>query len=247
MKDVSEIIACVVDYGTFICLADRISQDYEKTYFYSPIETEYRDVKKCVIGDGLTRKGHRIERLDEFITPEIIKEVDLFIFPDIGWGGAQRYLRDVCKKAVWGSFDLYDFELYRTRFLELLKKHGLPVIPFKKIVGLSKLADYLKDTERKWVKINRYRENMETWFHLDWEHSQRKMEELAVEFGGVKELIVFVVQDDIEGDEIGYDGWCVDGWFPDESFQGYEGKNELYLGSRLLYEDLPEEITFINE
>jgi hypothetical protein len=89
---------------------------------------------------------------------------------------------------------------------------------------------------------------METWHHIDWDHSQRMLEYLAVEFGGVKELPTWVVQDAIETDvEIGYDGWTVDGLYPESSYQGYEKKNELYLGSNLLYNELPEEIRYVNE
>jgi hypothetical protein len=247
MKEVSEITACVVDYGTFISLADRLSMDYKKVYYYSPNESEYRDVNECVLGDGLTREGHRIERIDEFITPEIIQETDLFIFPDIGWGGTQRYLRSI-GKAVWGAMGADELELYRTRFLALMKKLDLPVVPFVKIVGLTALAEHLKTVKDKWIKVNVFRENMETWHHQDWDHSQRILEKLAVKFGGVKELPVFVVQDDIETDlEVGYDGWTVDGEYPDASFQGYEKKNELYLGAKMLYKDLPEEIRVVND
>lgn len=71
---------------------------------------------------------------------------------------------------------------------------------------------------------------------------------MAVIFGGAKEQVTFVVQDEIESDmELGYDGWTVDGKFPAKSFQGYEKKNELYLGSLLASKDLPKEITYINE
>lgn len=47
--------------------------------------------------------------------------------------------------------------------------------------------------------------------------------------------------------ECGYDGWCVDGKYPSKSFQGYEKKNELYLGSLLDAKNIPEEITFVND
>ena len=168
-------------------------------------------------------------------------------FPDIGWGGTQRLLRSD-GKAVWGSMGADDFELYRTRFLKLLKELNLPIINSVTIVGLTKLAEYLKTVKNKWVKINRFRENMETWHHRDWPHTERILDDLAVQFGGVKNLVVFVVQDDIESDlEVGYDGWTVDGQFPESSFQGYEKKNELYLGARTRYVDLPDEIKMVNE
>lgn len=247
MKGVSEITACVVDYGTFESLAVKLGETMGKVYFYSPNEDEYREITRCTIGVGIDDDQHRVTRVDEFMSPRVVNETDLFIFPDIGWGETQSYLRSI-GKAVWGSMGADNLELYRTRFLDLLKRVGLPIVPSKQIVGMTSLAEYLKDVKNKWVKINRFRNNMETWHHIDWQHSERMLEHLAVEFGATKELVVFVVQDDIESDlEIGYDGWTVDGQYPDSSYQGYEKKNELYLGSQTKYTDLPEEIRFVNE
>ena len=243
MKPVEDVVACVVDYGTFICLAEKLSETCKKVYYHTPVDDEYRDAKDCVIGDGI--KG--ITRADELVTPEMIAQVDLWVFPDIGWGGLQRYLRSI-GKSVWGSMGADGLEQYRTKFYDLIKSMGMPVVKYEKIKGLTNLALYLKDHDDKWVKINRFRQNMETWHHVDWDHSQRMLEHLAMEFGGVKELITFVVMDPIETDlEVGYDGWCINGEYPDACFQGYEKKNELYLGSLLPYHDLPEAIKYVNE
>src|SRR5208282_1564590 len=57
-----------------------------------------------------------------------------------------------------------------------------------------------------------------------------------------------LVQDNLPTDiEIGYDGWSVDGRFPKQTFQGYEKKNELYLGSMLDYDKLPKQVIEVNE
>lgn len=246
MKPIGEVTALVADYGTFIDLAQALSRDCKKVYYHSPTDAEYRDFHDCVIGVGVPG----IERVEEIIDPEIMAEVDLFVFPDIGWGGTQRYLRSV-GKAVWGSMGASDLELYRTRFLKTIAKLGLEVVPYKVVKGVEALASLLREVKRKWIKINRYRENMETWFHLDWEHSADYVRELWVAFGDAP--VVFVVQDEIAGNpdspvlEIGYDGATVDGEFPCCSFQGYEKKNELYLGSLLDYKDLPKVVCEVND
>jgi hypothetical protein len=184
--------------------------------------------------------------------PAVFETIDLFIFPDIGYGGLQRYLRSV-GKAVWGSMGASDIELYRTRFIALLDKLGLEHVNSVKINGVAALAEHLKKVERKWVKINRYRGNMETWFHLNWDSSARRLEKMAVTFGGMADYVVFIVQDEIVGSEdepvveIGYDGWTVDGEYPESSFQGYEAKNELYLGSLRPYSKLPAQVRAVNE
>lgn len=243
MKPLEEVVACVWDYGTFVSLAETLAKTYAKVYYYSPFESEYRCLSTCVIGDGLDK----VVRLDEPLHPDVLDEISLHVFPDIGFNGAQAHLRSL-GKAVWGSNGASDWELYRTRFLKMLEDLGLPVAPYKVVRGVSELSAHLKTVENKHVKINRYRENMETWHHQTYATSQGELDRLSGEFGGLKERPVFIVQDNIESDiEVGYDGWTVDGEFPEESFQGYEKKNELYIGSLTKYEKLPEAVRFINE
>lgn len=243
IKPIEDVVCAVLDFGTFIDVAVMMSKICKKTYYHSPINNEFLDVKKCVLGTGIPD----ITRLDGFMHPDIVKEVDLWICPDIGYDDIQAYLKSIGKK-VWGSNGAEFIELYRTTFIKLIKKLGLPSVPTVRIEGLKNLADYLKTVTNKWIKVNRYRENMETWKHLDYDHSIPKLNHLAEEFGGVQEKIVFVVQNEISTDiEIGYDGWSVYGEFPDSSFQGYEKKNELYLGSLLDYDKLPDAVRTVNE
>ena len=243
MKPVSQVNAVVVDYGSFISLADKLAETMASVSYYRPHEEEFLCVADCCKGDGLDK----VVRIEDFFDPQFIAEIDLFVFPDIGYGGLQRYLRSI-GKAVWGSMGADELELYRTRFIKTVKEMGLPVIHTETVRGLAKLREYLKTVKDKWVKINKYRANMETWHHLDFEHSRPELDRLAAEFGGLQDHVVFVVQDVIETDvEIGYDGWCVDGQFPAESFQGYEKKNELYLGSLLAADKLPKEVQRINK
>lgn len=242
MKQVEEVTACVVDYGTFLSVAEKLAETMQRVYYHSPFQTEYQDVRNCVKGGGLDL----VQRLDEFLDPDVLDTIDLFVFPDIGFGGLQRHLRSI-GKAVWGHMGADELELFRAKFLDVLDEVGLPKVHSEKIKGLTALAAYLKENEKKWVKINRFRGNMETWHHRSYPYSERKLDSLAVTFGGAKDQVVFIVQDEIESDmECGYDGWCVDGEFPESSFQGYEAKNELYLGSVISQADLPDEIKDVN-
>jgi len=243
MKSVEEVTAVVADFGTFISVAEKLAETMAKVYYYSPCEQEYVDIRDCVLGNGLAK----VQRLDNLLDPDTLPEIDLFVFPDIGFGGLQRYLRSI-GKAVWGNLGASELELYRTHFLEVLHDVGLPVVPSVTVVGLSALAKHLKTVKNKWIKVDCFRGNMETWHHVDFDHSERTLDGLAVIFGGAKEKVTFVVQDDLKTEiECGYDGWCIDGRFPTATFQGYEKKNELYLGSLLQAEDLPDELKMVNE
>jgi hypothetical protein len=242
-KSVEEVVACVVDYGTFTALAEKLAETMKTVYYSSPVEKEYQNIIDASTGEGLPK----VIKLDDFFDPDIFRTIDLFVFPDIGYGGLQRYLRSI-GKAVWGSNGAHELELERDLFLDVLKEAGLDLVKSEVIHGLTALGKHLKTVKNKWIKINRFRENMETWHHVDYEHSIRKLESLAVVFGGAKEQVTFVVQDTIKSDvECGYDGWCVDGEYPTKSFQGYEKKNELYLGTWLYDSELPKEIAFVND
>lgn len=242
----------IQDAGSFLPLAQMFSKVARKTTYYSPMDQEFLGIERCVIGDGFDG----FEREDEYLDPDFIKSVQLWVFPDQGYGGFQRYLRSI-GKLVWGSMGASELELYRTRFLKVLNEVGLPVVHSVAIRGLTKLAEHLKSVENKWVKINRYRDNMETWHHQDYDHSERELERLSLCFGPLKEHVTFVVQDAIDGTpdepviEAGYDGWCIErdgvAQFPKTSFQGVEKKNQLYLGSQLDYDELPEQIKIVNE
>lgn len=243
MKDIKELVCTVVDFGSFESLAEKLAESYGKVYYHTALEREFRNLHDAVIGYGIPN----IEKVESFMDPDLVKETDLYVFPDIGYGGEQRYLRSI-GKPVWGSNGGDELERLRTRFVDTVKKLGLPMVHSEKIRGLSALSEYLKDKKNLWVKINEFRDNMETWHHQDWLHSLPTIRSLYVLFGGASELVWFVVQDALDGaTEIGYDGLSVDGWFPDSSYQGYEKKNELYLGAMTPYDKLPEEIRMVNE
>ena len=243
MKPIEDVTACVSISARLLASLKSSRRRARRSTTTRRCEAEYRDISDFMRGYGLDN----VEKIDEFLNPKILDSVDLFVFPDIGYGDMQRHLRRI-GKAVWGHMGATTLELYRDQFLEILEGVGLPTIPSKTIVGLSALREHLKTVEDKWIKVNCFRANSETWHHLDYEHSEDYLDDLAVIFGGAKEIVLFVVQDNLKSDmEIGYDGWCIDGQFPQSSFQGYEKKNELYLGSELSYEDLPDEIKTVNE
>jgi hypothetical protein len=200
LKDIKDVVACVCDYGTFISVAEKLGEKMKKVYYYSPYESEYENSKEALQGTGLDN----VERLDEFMDPDVFDTIDLFIFPDIGFNDLQKHLRSI-GKTVWGSMGASELELTRDLFLEKVKSVGLPVIPYKKIVGLDALSIYLRGAKDKWIKINRYRENMETWHHIDYEHSKRRLDHFNVIFGPIRNELVFIVQDNIKSEVECYD------------------------------------------
>lgn len=241
-KELPDVTATVVDFGTFLPLACRLAETFGTVNYYHPNESEYRELQKAIEGYGIPR----VNLLRSFIDIDLIEKTDLLVFPDIGYGPEQRYLRSLGKR-VWGSMGASDLELFRARFLETVKSCGLPVASYVKKRGLTELVEYLKTVKRKWVKITEWRGDAETFFHLDYEHTRPWLWDKWVKWGPVAELVQFVVQDEItDCQEIGYDGWNIDGEYPASAYAGYEKKNELYLGSKRDYRHLPNEVQEVN-
>jgi len=242
LKESKSITACVIDHGLFAPLAQKLGEQYKRVLYYSPWEEGFPLLNKCIIGDGYPE----IERCDDFWP--LLGEIDLFIFPDIQHSGLQLHLESL-GKAVWGSHTGDSLELSREKFHRTLEEIGLDCPKWRAIKGLTKLRDFLKANEDKYVKISKYRGLMETWHHATYRESEPMLDMLAVKLGPAKEHIPFIVTDPVDTDiEIGFDGYCVDGKFPKVAIGGgVEIKDSGYLCGIQNYEDMPEEVTDINE
>ena len=130
MKSVEEVTACVADYGTFISVAEKLGERMKKVYYYGLTESEYHDIRETIIGTGLPN----VERIDDPLGPEVLDSIDLFVFPDIGYGGLQRHLRSI-GKAVWGHMGATNLEIYRDDFIEVFKEVSLPTIHSETVGG----------------------------------------------------------------------------------------------------------------
>lgn len=237
MKPLSDITACVVDHGLFLPVAHRLAQEYKRVLYHTPNEEGFPTINKCIIGDGFPD----IEKCDDIWS--VKNEVDLWVFPDIGFSGLQLELESQ-GRSVWGSRRADTLEVFRQKFHRVLKDTGLPVPEFVVIKGLNALRDHLRNEEDKYLKISRYRGSMETCHWRSWELDEVMLDMLAVRFGPAKELIPFMVFDNIETDlEIGSDTYCVDGEWPSLMLNGLEHKDQGYLSAVTKKEDMPKQLT----
>lgn len=238
MKETNQITACVCDNpgGLFLPLALKLAQSYKRVFYQTPCEEGFSTVNKASVGKGFDN----LVRVRDVWS--IKRECDLFIFPDIEHSGLQLELEEQ-GYAVWGSRKGDELELNRKLFLEVLKDHGLDVPNYVICNGLTQLRDYLLDAEDKYVKISRYRGSMETWHWRDSSLDEGRLCELGVRFGPVKDLIPFIVLDNIDTPlEIGGDTYCIDGQWPSLMLHGDEWKDEGYIGAVTKRQDMPDQI-----
>jgi hypothetical protein len=245
MKDVTELSVLVCDHGLFFPWADMLSRTFRKTYYASPEECSFPTIGACTIGDGF----ENVERAGDPVNaiPRLINEVDLFIFPDIGYADAQTYLESI-GKPVWGSRHGDNLEVYRDYFMDAIQRVELPVAPHERVVGLDDLTKFLKDREHQYIKVSKFRGTFETFHWVNWDASYLELAKWTTKFGPFGSKIKFMVFDPIDADvEDGYDGYCVDGQYPEKSIYGFENKDKGYLCEIRDYKKLPQQIRQVSE
>jgi hypothetical protein len=139
-------------------------------------------------------------------------------------------------------------ELDRVKAKEIMAKGGVPIGPYKEIVGISALRKFLKANDNQFVKIDATRGDMETFHAPTYVRIEPRLDELEHSLGAQADIKRFVVEagidDAIEG---GYDGYSIDGKFPKMAITGIEVKDRAYLGRIMPYRQMPEQVIKVNE
>jgi hypothetical protein len=242
MKELSDVTFCVVDSGLFLPLAFCLAEQAKRVIYWNRDARSFPSVKQACIGDGF-------DNIDVHNSPFLPNpdEVDAFVFPDVGSADLQKQLIEM-DKPVWGSRYGDSLELDREYLMEVLKDVGLDVPKFEVVEGWTELCKHLMDKEDKYVKISRFRGDMETTHWRSYALDEQWLYWLATNFGSVKEQIRFLVFDSIETDlEIGGDTYCVDGKWPSLMLNGLEWKDKSYFSAVTKHEDMPEQIQEIIE
>lgn len=231
----------VLDNGLFVETAVTLSKYFGKVYYWSPWVNAFPKSNSRLIGTGIPG----VTRINDYW--DVYDEVDLWVFPDIYMGGLQLHLEEQGKR-VWGSRKGDELELFRKESKEYLKKMGLAIGKYVPLKGLQALRDYLKKNNEQWVKISTTRGDMESFYSKNYKLIEPRLDELEYILGAKKKVMEFLSEDAIpDAVEIGYDGFCVDGVFPDQSMCGIEIKDMSYIGYFKDYKDMPKQILDVNE
>jgi hypothetical protein len=219
-----------------------LTEYFGRVLYYCPFKSGFPKSQQFAIGTGLSG----VERVIDFW--DHVDEADIFFFPDVYDGDLQEYLRGL-GKLVWGSGKGEELELYRWQTKMALKKDfHLPVQPVERIIGIEDLREYLKENEDKYVKISMLRGDFETFHHVNYQLSEPLLDEIEAKIGPYKFFKEFIVEDAInDAIEIGYDGFTIDGQFPNVAIQGYEMKDVSYIGAITPYAKLPKQLKEVNE
>lgn len=241
MKSVSEVTACVVDGGLFLPFARRLAEGCKRVIFYNPDRRPFPSIKQGTIGDGFADIEHTLDFW------KLLDEIDLVCFPDIGNAGLQAHLESI-GKAVWGSRSGDSIEIRRQYFMNMLKELGLDTPEYHVIHGLGELRNFIQDKKDQYIKISRWRGDMETTHWRNREMDWGWLDRMAVTLGPMGEHLTFLVFPAIETPlEIGGDTYFIDGQWPDIMLNGLEHKDTTYFSAVTPRTEMPDQIQDILE
>lgn len=237
----SDASLLVIDHGLFLSLAIKLIPDFKRVLYYSPWEKGFPILNDCVIGDGF----EGIQRVEDIW--DEMADIDIVMFPDLQHSGLQKHLESIGKR-VWGSRNGDDLELKRMLLKKTQEEVGLATPEHKAIRGLDELRDFLKREKDVFVKISKYRGIMESFHHIDYDHSLPLLDNLAVQLGPLQNEFPFVVEWPIEATvEVGYDGFSIDGHYPNIGIQGIEQKDKGLIAVVQDYDELPVQVRAVND
>jgi hypothetical protein len=230
----------IADHGLFMELAPRLAREFGEVKLFLPWMSGYPKAAPAYVGRGI--KG--VERVEEF-WPHV-PDADLVVFPDLYFADWQDVVARRFNKPVWGHRGAECLELDRWGARQLQHDLGIDAPRTKHIIGIDDLSEYLSDVEDKWVKTSCFRGDGETWRHDTWHTTSIRLDAFRNRVGALADLYEFIVEDNVDGIEVGYDGFTVRGDWPEASYWGFEVKDQGYIGKFSPYSELPKPIRDIN-
>lgn len=235
----------VIDLGLFTCVAEKLAEDFGKVYYHSPWTEAFPRSSSMLLGSGL--KG--VERCDYW--EEAVEKSDLIVFPDAMLGPLQVLLEGAGKR-VWGGRMAEELELYRDSAKKHMKSLGINVGPYEVVVGVDRLREYLKEHENVVFKMSFTRGDMESVPRAGKKSKNYPLvkdfiDDMESRMGPRAKHAEFIIEEMIpDAVEIAYDGYTVDGTYPDTVMWGVEVKSRCYVGHCVPYAEMPSQIVETN-
>ena len=233
---------CIVDNGLFVSFARKIAPAFGRALYHKPFQNAFPTTNDLAPGRGF-------DELEWCEQPLLIADdIDLWVFLDLFQSGLQVFLREHGAR-VWGAGIGEDMELHRWEFKEHLKSLGLPVQHCEHVFGMDELRKCLKAVKKDvYVKTSYVRGDFETFKCDNYELIEPRLDQLAYKLGVKKDAYEFIVEDAIpDAVEIGYDGFTIDGQFPEVGMMAYEVKDAGMIGVVKPYEQLADPVKLINK
>lgn len=232
----------VYDYGTFIYFAQALAKFFKKVYYYTPWKGSFPTAEKAMIGEGIDGiENLKPRKRKGFFDLIREKSIDLVVFPDVGDGDMAEMIRAM-GIPVFSMGKSEILEMNRGFFKKKLKEVGLPTTPYDEIQGTEVLRTAFKDQKNRnrIAKLSYFRGLMETFELKNYNHVKSRMNYLAHHAGAYGSQIDIILEDKIEGVEVGTD-WSITtpGWF-ERGMYGLEVKGSGYVSKVIDFKNMPK-------
>jgi len=208
------------DVGPAVDHALRLVKDGNRVLYFTEWADSSPKFNKYVPGlgyEGLTKVKNFFNFVDK---------VDCVCFFYIGRGDLCSWLRGegyTCFGAGMGE----RLEKSRSWAKKIQKEIGLPVQSYKLINGVDNVISYLKKNPGKYIKLDIFRGDLETFFAEDAESAEAILNPMKVKLGPYADSFEFMVEDKVQ-DVVVETGW--DLFFNGRNFLKPYLWNYLYRG-----------------
>lgn len=218
----------IYDFGLFFEHARRLAQDGHNVRYFTPFFGAYPKFEQYAPGLGFKDEG--VEKVMTFF--DNVDWANLIVFFDVGTGDIADYLRQQNPgKAIFGSSLKGDrLENNRDFTRKIQEKIGLPVQESEVIKGIPKLREYLKKHPEKYVKLDIFRGDMDSFEAKSYSQVEGYLDQLEVALGPFNEIYNFLVEDKIDGEEPGFDLYFNGKNWLKPMLWGIEQSKESYIG-----------------
>lgn len=215
----------VPDYGLALEHAIKLADDGHEVYYWTQWSDAFPKFSNYAPGIGYESRGlKKIRYLFDYID-----KVDLICFFDIGMGDLGEWL-DRNGHVVYGSRNAERIENDRVLLKKLLEKAKLPVQNYKVLKGMPELTEYLKENKNKYVKVNTFRGDVESFHAPSYDKIKQYLDEINVALGPFADNYDFIAEDFVEGVEPGFDCFFTNGEFVKPYLWGIEQSKAAYIG-----------------
>jgi phosphoribosylamine-glycine ligase len=188
----------IIDSGIYLAHALKLAKEGHEVHLYSPWYEPYPSFSKYAVGMGfenIIKEDHEDPEGDE----------DLILFPDNANKDLVKCLREQ-GLPVFGAGVVEDIELNRIKGKEVMKELGIKYPSTTLITGTENLISKLKPLKSpKYVKLNTFRGDQETTQTSNDDELQFVANNINIKFGPFAKELDFIVEDPIDGTEIGCD------------------------------------------
>lgn len=238
--DFKDKIAVVYDYGLFPEVAARLARDFGTVYYYVSWEEAFPKMNRALIGTDF--KG--IVRIMNF--EDYVDQADIIVFPDTHCASKVEYYRSHGYNVAGAGYG-EEVELNRIKTRNIQERLGLPTQKTLVAYGISDLKNILEDTKDKYVKLNIFRGDIESFLHTDYESSLPILNHLQYDLGAKGDHVEFTVEDKVDGAEPGLDAIIANGKVLSPTMFGYEVRGAGYIGKVLPYDRVPIQLKMVQD